>query len=141
MIKGGCHCGNISYVAGITNELSSYTPRACDCKLCRSHGAAYASDNNGSLSLKIIDTNEVNKYRQGSRIVDFIICRQCGVLTNVCYEEDGSVFGSINIRASNEYEKFGDAQVVNLTQLDDAEKIKRWKKFWFTNVTVKDESA
>lgn len=42
-VKGGCHCGTISYVAEFPKQLHTYT-RACDCTLCKSHGAAYASD-------------------------------------------------------------------------------------------------
>lgn len=140
-VLGGCHCGNISYVAEMSNELSSYKPRACDCKLCSSHGASYASDSKGSLTIKIKNKAEVSKYRQGSRIADFLICKNCGVMTNVIYEEEGCIFGSINTRSANEFEKFADAHIAHLTQLDDKERIKRWKEIWFSNVKVEHEGA
>ena len=141
IIQGGCHCGNISYIAEIQNEPSSYTPRTCDCKLCTSHGASYISDNNGSLIIKIKNKNEVSKYRQGSRIADFLICKICGVMTSVCYEENGSIYCSVNIRSANDYGAFSEGHAAHLTQLTDEERINRWKEFWFSNVRVKHESA
>jgi hypothetical protein len=141
IVKGGCHCGNISYVAEFSNELHSYTPRACDCKLCKSHGAAYASDKNGKLLITIKNEAEISRYRQGSRIADFIICKNCGVMTAVCYEENGCVYGTINIRSSEEYDLFSDGQEMRLTQLSDNERIKRWKDNWFSYVVIEHESA
>ncbi len=138
-VQGGCHCGNITYVAEFTKDLSTYTPRACDCNLCASHGAAYASDRNGSLKICIRDRQNVNMYRQGSRIADFIICKQCGVLTGACYKEEGRTFGSINVRSSNAYNDFNEGQSAQLEQLSDEERIERWKRYWFTNIVIEYE--
>ncbi|MES9992737.1 MAG: hypothetical protein ABW098_12330 [Candidatus Thiodiazotropha sp.] len=140
VVKGGCHCGNISYIATFPKDLHAYTPRACDCKLCTSHGAVYASDKNGTLVIKIKNETEVSRYRQGSRIADFLICKNCGIMTGVCYQEAGCTYGSINIRSSDEYGLFKDDQAMHLTQLDDAERIKRWKDNWFSCVAIEYES-
>jgi hypothetical protein len=139
VVKGGCRCGNISYVAEFPKELHAYTPRACDCEFCKSHGAAYASGKDGMLALKIKNENEVDKYRQGSRIADFLICKNCGVLIGVYYEEGGRVYGAINIRSSEEYGLFGDSKEMHLTELDDEERIKRWKENWFSGVVIEYE--
>jgi hypothetical protein len=141
IVKGGCHCGNISYVAEFPKELHTYTPRACDCKLCKHHGAAYTSDKNGRLLIKIKNETEVSRYRQGSRIADFIICKNCGIMTGVCYEESGCVYGSINIRSSDEYGLFSDGQEMQLTQLSDDDRIKRWKDKWFSGVVIEYEKS
>lgn len=141
IIQGDCHCGNISYVAELPNEPSSYTPRACDCKLCSSHGAVYTADNNGTLSIKIKNKNNVSKYRQGSRIAEFLICKVCGVMIGVCYVENGSIYGAINIRSAHDYLAFGKSSPAHLTQLTDEERINRWKKLWFSNVKVGYEIA
>ena len=141
IIQGGCHCGNISYVAEFPNDPSLYTPRACNCKLCSSHGAAYTADNNGSLSIKLKDKNNINKYRQGSRIAEFLICKLCGVMIGVCYEENATIYGAINIRSSQNYCEFGKSHSAHLTQLTDEERIMRWKKLWFPNVKIEYEIA
>jgi len=106
IIRGGCHCGNISYTAEMPHEASTYNPRACDCRLCTSHGESYASDKSGTLTIKVKNKEELNMYRQGSRIADFLICKICGVMTGVCYEEKGCIYGSINIRSACEYRSF-----------------------------------
>jgi hypothetical protein len=136
-VQGGCHCGNISYVAEFTKELSTYKPRACDCDFCTSHGSSYVSDRNGSLIIEIKNICDVSKYRQGSRIADFLICKNCGVMIGVCYEEDGRIFGSINVRSSAVYSNFGETQTINLLQLSDEERISRWKQYWFEKVLIK----
>jgi hypothetical protein len=140
-VQGSCHCGNISYVAEFTKELSAYKPRACDCRLCTSHGASYVSDRNGSLEITIKNECDVSKYRQGSRIADFLICKICGIMIGVCYEENGRIYGSINVRSTSEYSIFGENQTVQLSQLSDEVRINRWKKYWFVNVLINYENA
>lgn len=140
-VQGGCHCGNISYVAEFTNELDTYKPRLCDCKLCTSHGASYASDRNGKLAISIRNDSDVSRYRQGSKIADFLICKICGIMIGVYYEEDGSVYGSINTRSANEFSAFGEGQVAHLAQLSDEDRINRWKQYWFADVVFKSVSS
>ena len=141
VVQGGCHCGNISYVAEFYEEPTGYVPRACNCKFCTSHGGSYASDRNGTLSIKIKNEGEVSKYRQGSRIADFIICRTCGIMTGVCYEENGHIYGSINVRSANEFKLFGESQEANLVGLSEEVRVKHWKNFWFSRVQIEYESA
>ena len=135
-VTGGCHCGNISYSAEYSNELATYIPRACDCTLCTRHGAAYTSDRNGKLTINIRNMSQVNWYRQGSQIADFLICKQCGIMTNVIYKEAGRIYGSINSRTSDQFDQFGNCQDMHLTQLSDEARIKRWKDNWFSEVTI-----
>lgn len=140
IIHGGCHCGNISYVAELTNLPAFYNPRACSCELCTSHGASYVSDKNGTLTIKIKSPDEVSRYRQGSRIADFLVCRKCGVMIGVCYEEGNIAYGSINVRSADEYDAFGEAEVAHLTQQSDEERIRRWKELWFSDVLIEHET-
>lgn len=135
-VKGGCHCENISYAAEFPKALHVYSPRACNCKLCKSHGAVYASDKNGTLSIKVKNEGELRRYRQGSRIADFLICKNCGVMTGVLYEDAGGIYGSINVRSSEEFGLFGDGRQLHLSELSDEERIGRWKELWFSNVVI-----
>lgn len=135
IIEGGCHCGNIAYRAELPEALSTYVPRACDCRLCTSHGAAYVSDRAGALAISINVEGDVSRYRQGSRIADFLICRKCGVLVAVCYEDGGRRYGSINVRSAP-MSDFGEIQTVTLTHMTDEERIRRWKTLWFADVRI-----
>lgn len=136
IVEGACHCGNISFVAEMPNILNTYQPRACNCQLCKAHGAAYVSDRQGKLQINIKDQAAVSRYRQGSQIADFLICKNCGVLTNVCYEEGGNIYASINASATRCSDDFAANQVIKLTQLTDEERIRRWKQVWFSNIRV-----
>ena len=114
-VLGSCHCRNITFEAEMTKELSAYNPRSCDCRLCASHAASYVSDSKGILKINIKNFSKVNRYRQGSKIADFLICMNCGVMTNVIYEEEGILFGSINVRATMNFRSFGKEQAAHLT--------------------------
>ena len=138
---GGCHCGNISYVIEMPNDTSSYKPRVCDCHFCTIHGASYVSDKNGTLEIKIKNETELSKYRQGSRIADFLICKNCGVMVGVCYEEQGCIYGSVNTKAIQGSSKFGESQVISPKKLTDIERVNRWKDAWFSNVKIEHENA
>ncbi len=141
VIKGGCDCGNISYVAKITSTPSMLGPRLCDCRFCTSHGAAYISDGEGELEVVIRKEHDTSRYRQGSRIADFLLCKTCGVLIGVFYEEGERVYASINARSADDYADFGAGQVVSLTRLGDEERIARWKRAWFRHVTIGHEGG
>ena len=134
VILGGCHCGNISYIAEFRHDLASYAPRACDCGFCSSHGALYASDSGGRLKISVNDLEQFSRYRQGSGIADFLICKNCGVMTGVCYEESGRVYGTINVRSTAEPALFGEGRAARLAQLSDSERVGRWKSVWFPDV-------
>jgi hypothetical protein len=128
-------------VAELPLAPATYTPRACDCDFCTSYGASYVSDFKGRLTIRIKIDNKVSKYRMGSRIADFLICQNCGVMTNACHEENGSLYGSINVRSAKDFADFGDAHVAHLVGLDDQQRVDRWKKYWFPDVTILRESG
>ena len=83
----------------------------------------------------------LSKYRQGSKIADFLICKNCGVLVGVCYEEQGCIYGSVNTKAIQGGNDFGESQIISPKQLTDVERIKRWKELWFSNVKIEHENA
>jgi hypothetical protein len=62
-------------------------------------------------------------------------------MTGVCYEDDGRVYGSINIRCSDAYGLFGASKEMCLTELSDEERVRRWKENWFSSVVIEHEGA
>ncbi len=135
-ISGGCHCGNVSVEVELTAEPASYTPRACDCDFCRKHGAAWLSDVNGALQIRLTDPGEVSRYRQGSGQAQILLCRNCGVVVGVLYETDGRVRGAVNATALHGAATFAPAQVASPQKLSAVDKAKRWQDLWFPDVTV-----
>ncbi len=134
---GGCHCGNIALEIELTGRLASYSPRACDCDFCRKHAASYISDSDGKLEILVKSEANLSKYRQGSGIADCLICRVCGILVGVSYEEDGRVYAAINSNAVWNSADFGAETAVSPRTLNDQDKIQRWKSLWFSDVRIK----
>ena len=136
-LLGGCYCNNVTFEMKMTGELGSYEPRACDCDFCSKHGASYVSDTNGKLTIFVKDDSNLSKYKQGSGIADFLICKTCGVLVGACYEEQGQLYAAINSKAIDEIATLGPERVVSPKLLSDEEKIQRWKEIWFSDAKIK----
>ena len=135
-VNGGCYCGNVQLDIELTREPGSYHPRACDCDFCSKHGAAYLSDPQGALTVRVRDASNTGYYRQGSSFAEFLFCKNCGVLVGVAYRSDGRVYGAVNTRAVEARTKFAAEQPVSPKALSGAEKISRWQDIWFSNVTI-----
>lgn len=136
-VSGGCHCGNIRFELELTHEPGSYGPRACDCDFCTRHAAAYVSDPWGSLSIRIGDERNINRYRQGSEQAEFLICAHCGVLTAVLYKSgEGHLLGAVNAKAVEGGKPFDAEQPVSPRRLSAEEKVKRWQEVWFHSVSI-----
>ncbi|MGA9853768.1 MAG: aldehyde-activating protein [Gammaproteobacteria bacterium] len=135
-INGGCHCGNILMDMEITRAPDSFNPRACDCDFCRRHNAAYVSDPQGSLAIRIKDVNLSAKYRQGSGQGEFLFCRNCGVLVSVIYRNKRGLYATVNARAAQGGQPFGSEHTVSPKTLSASKKKKRWLDIWFPSVSV-----
>ncbi len=135
-LRGGCYCGNIRLQVELTHQPDHYHPRACDCDFCRKHGAAYLSDPLGSLGIRIADSRHSTAYRQGNELAEMLLCTRCGVLVGALYRSGGRIYGTVNANALEGPPQFGAEQPVSPKELAADEKIARWMKLWFGNVTL-----
>ncbi len=135
-LQGQCHCGTISLRVGLTTPLASYRPRVCDCDFCRLHGAAYISDAEGSLEIRISDPGLIEHYRHGSRTAEFLICQRCGVYVSALYRDAAQVLGVVNVRALDTTAEFGSAQPISPRSLSADDKAARWRMLWFPAVEL-----
>jgi hypothetical protein len=136
-VSGSCHCGNVRLSLEIAHEPGTYQPRACDCDFCRKHGAAWVSDPQGSLAIRIRHESNVGFYRQGSGLAECLLCRNCGVLVAVLYRESGRVYGAINSKGvEGGGAIFGAEQTASPKTLSGGQKTKRWQDLWFSRVTI-----
>lgn len=140
-ISGGCHCGNIQVEVELPHAPSAYHPRACDCDFCRKHGAAYISDPQGSVRIQVKDAQQRSKYRHGSGIAECLICRNCGVLVGVVYEDHGRRYAGINSKVIDGSPGFAEEVMVSPKTLPDDKKVERWKELWFADVSIDGESS
>lgn len=136
-LSGACHCGNLRLELELTRAPADYAPRACDCDFCTRHGAAWLSDPQGSLSIRIRDEAKTTRYRQGSEQAEFLLCTDCGGLGAVLYKSDaGRLFAAVNARTVDGGKDFGPTQPVSPKTLSGEQKVKRWQEVWFSRVGV-----
>ena len=120
----------------LVRDPGTYNPRACDCDFCRKHGAAYVSDPQGSLVIRVRDAGSTGNYRQGSGLADCLICRNCGVLAGALFREDGRVYGALNVKIVDAGTSFGAEQTASPKSLSASQKTRRWQDIWFSKVTI-----
>lgn len=94
-IDGQCHCGNLRFRLDTEGPLNL---RACQCRFCRAHGAACASDPAGRAWIEIGDEDLLNRYRFGLQTADFLICRRCGGYLGALLETPEGAFATLNLR-------------------------------------------
>ena len=136
ILKGQCHCKEITFEAKISFEPENYRPRSCDCDYCYKQGVMVLSDPAGELEITIKNKESLSRYTHGSRTADCLFCKVCGVVMAVCYEEDGVCYGAINTKALERSVEFGDPFVVSPKTLGPSEKTTRWKQLWFKDVNM-----
>ena len=133
-LRGGCHCGAIGVEIETPWAPAEFSPRACDCSFCTRHGAAWVSDARGRLAIRF-EPAQLQRYRQGDELAEFLLCRRCGVLVAVLREQDGRRYAAVNARVLPE--RFGVEQAVSPARLGAEEKLARWQRAWFAEVELR----
>lgn len=138
-LQGSCHCGRLKLTFSTRIAPERFSPRACDCSFCVRHGAAYISDPEGRLVIDARDA-DVMQYAFGHGLARFLMCRHCGVLVAVVFEEGGRRFASVNSRCfvgAN----FGEAKAASPQTLDATQKRERWTRLMIPDVELRTAAA
>jgi hypothetical protein len=135
-IIGACHCRNVRIRASLSRPPRDYFPRRCDCSFCSKQAAAYVSDASGQFTVQLIDAARIKRYRQGSKLAEFLFCDCCGVLVGAFREFEERLSGSLNARLCAPRSPFGPEQLAGTPPLRDSDKIARWKEVWFREVRI-----
>jgi hypothetical protein len=104
LIKGGCHCGNISFELTWEPEPFEIPARACSCSFCAKHCGVWTSNPGGSLRVTVAEPSLVSKYFFGTRTAQFHVCARCGVVPVVTSSLDEHIFAVVNVNAFNNVE-------------------------------------
>ena len=99
MIRGKCHCGNISFSLAWEPEPAQIPARACGCSFCVKHGGVWTSNPKGALKVAVKDASAVSRYAFGTRTAEFHICARCGVVPVVTSTLDGRVYAVVSANA------------------------------------------
>jgi len=99
LIRGSCHCGNISFTLDWRPEPSEIPARACDCSFCAKHGGVWTSCPGGTLKLSVRDGSRVSRYAFGTKTAEFHICSACGIVPVVTSRIDGREYAVVSVNA------------------------------------------
>jgi hypothetical protein len=88
LFAGACHCGAVEARFETRLAPGEIEVRADQCGLCRRHGAKTVSDPAGRLTLRFKE-GDVERYRFGLKMTDFIICRRCGAYVAAVMDDVG----------------------------------------------------
>jgi hypothetical protein len=98
--QGHCHCGSVRASLETRRPDDEIEVRACQCSHCRRRGAKTISDPEGHLHVTAAP-GTLRRYRFGLGITDFLLCRECGDYIAAVMEEDGRVYGVLNVLAAD----------------------------------------
>lgn len=141
LIQGRCRCGNVSVSARLSRPPQEFTPRACDCSFCRAHHTAYVSDADGQLVVSYRDSADLARLHQGSGTVDFLACRRCNTLIGALWSDDGHAYAALNSQMLDNPAILGAPQPASPQSLPLDERKQRWRRLWFADVQLRQESA
>jgi hypothetical protein len=96
--EGACHCGALSYRYDTALAAAAWSVRTCQCSFCQLHAALTTSDPAGSLSCRVSDHSNLQRYRFGARTTDFLICRRCGAYLGATFRSSAGGYGLVNLR-------------------------------------------
>jgi len=137
LIRGRCHCGNISFDLDWTPEPAQIPARACGCSFCAKHGGVWTSCPTGSLRIVIADPRQASTYEFGTRTAQFHVCAACGVAPVVTSRIDGTLYAVVNV---NTFENVDPAQVrkspASFEGEDEAGRLARRRRNWIGRVAL-----
>ena len=141
LIKGSCHCRNISFALKWEPDPAEIPARACSCSFCMKHGGIWTSNPAASLDVQVQDASSVSNYAFGTRTAVFRACSRCGVVPVVTSEIEGRLYAVVSVNAFENVEpsmlKKAPASFEGETQ---ASRLARRKRNWIGNVRY-DESS
>lgn len=142
LIRGGCHCGNISFSLTWEPDPAQIPARACTCSFCFKHGGVWTSNPRGALRITIQNPALVSEYTFGSGNASFHTCAHCGIVPVVTSKIDGRLYGVVSVNAFENV----DTSLIRRESADfeDEEseaRLARWKRNWIANVEYIEPGA
>lgn len=98
--RGACACGNVTVEFRPSVPREALQIRSCQCPFCVEREAAYASDHDGSVVIRIADKSKVNRWRFSAleKSAGYLICESCGTYLGAVAEFESGTFATLNVR-------------------------------------------
>src|SRR5580765_1028317 len=142
MIRGKCHCGNLSFSLTWEPDPAFVPARRCGCAFCLKHGGVWTSNPDGVLNIKVIEPTLLSKYQFGSKTAEFHVCARCGVVPVVTSRIEGRLYAVVSVNAFENV----DPSLIRQSPADfegegQGERLARRQRNWIANVEYADASA
>jgi hypothetical protein len=135
LIRGRCHCGNISFSLAWEPDPATIPARACSCSFCTKHGGVWTSNPAGALVVTVEEPARVSRYEFGTKTAQFHICARCGVVPVVTSRIDGRLYAVVSVNA---FENVEPALLARAPASFDGEgadsRLARRKRSWIADV-------
>ena len=128
IIRGQCHCGNLSYQLRTQISEAKIIARACACRFCRLHGARPWSDPDGNTTIQVSDAQQLQRYLFALATAEFYICRVCGAYVGAVLVAGEGTWSTVNLRLSDLSEVAEES--ASYGEESEFERISRRKKVW-----------
>ena len=137
LIRGKCHCGNISFSLAWDPDPTEIPARACSCSFCLKHGGLWTSNPRAALEVTIADPTRVSRYAFGTETAEFHICARCGIVPVVTSRLDGRLYAVVSVNA---FENVDPALLRRAPVSYDGEatdsRLERRKRNWISDVRL-----
>jgi hypothetical protein len=135
IIRGRCHCGNISFTLDWKPEPPEIQARACSCTFCRKHGGVWTSNPGGTLAVTIDDSSRVSQYQFGTETARFHVCTRCGIVPVVTSTIDAHLYAVVSVNAFEDIDpSWLRAATLSVDTEDEAARLARRKRNWIADV-------
>jgi hypothetical protein len=142
LIRGSCHCGNISFVLDWRPEPSEIPARACTCSFCSKHGGVWTSCPGGSLKVTVQQPSLVTHYEFGTKTARFHVCSACGIVPVVTSRIGGHLYAVVSVNAFEGVDSSMLRQVpATFDGEDEAARLARRRRNWIADVDYADSAS
>ena len=135
LIRGGCHCRNISFTLAWEPDPIEIPARVCGCSFCAKHGGVWTSNPRGALRVKVEAPALVSQYTFGTETAEFQICARCGVVPVVTSRIDDHLYAVVSVNAFEGVEpSLLRHAPASFEEETEASRLARRKRSWIANV-------
>jgi hypothetical protein len=135
LIRGGCHCGNLTFTLDWQPEPTTIPARACTCTFCLKHGGVWTSCRAGTLRVEVGQPERVSRYSFGTKTADFHVCASCGVVPVVTSRIAGRIYAVVNVNTfSNIDSALLQRTAATFDAEDESERLSRRQRNWIADV-------
>jgi hypothetical protein len=137
MIRGSCHCGNITFSLTWAPEPDTIPARACTCSFCLKHGGVWTSNPAGALEVVIEDAARVSRYAFGTRTAEFHVCARCGAVPVATSRIEGRLYAVVSVNALDGLDPARLQRApVSFDGEEEATRLARRARGWIPDVTI-----